>query len=130
MDNNKEHCPDPDGRKATRPLERLSAVGCLAPFAFAVVKARPQQRRARDGERAGDGEDGRVDRLEELDDFEARSREIFARESNRLDPVVDADKIAQHKKRLDDNLLRFEKNRKEVAVNRASSHWAGGPPKK
>ena len=69
-------------------------------------------------------------RLEELDDFEARSREIFARESNRLDPLVDADKIAQHKKRLDDNLLRFEKNRKEVAVNRASSHWAGGPPKK
>ena len=69
-------------------------------------------------------------RLEELNHFEAQSREIFARESARLDPIVDADKLAQLKKRLDDNLLRFEKNRKEVAANRASSHWAGGPPKK
>ena len=69
-------------------------------------------------------------RLEELDHFEAQSREIFARESARLDPAVDADKIAQQKKRLEDNLLRFENNRKEVAVYRTSSHWAGGPPKK
>jgi arylsulfatase A-like enzyme len=69
-------------------------------------------------------------RLEELDHFEAQSREIFARESARLDPVADADKIAQQKKRLDDNLLRFKKNREEVAVYRTSSHWAGGPPKK
>jgi hypothetical protein len=69
-------------------------------------------------------------RLEELDHFEAQSREIFARESARLDPVADADKIAQQKKRLDDNLLRFKKNREEVAVYRTSSHWAGGPPRK
>ena len=69
-------------------------------------------------------------RLEELDRFEAQSRAIFARESARLDPVADAYKIAQHKKRLDDNLLRFEKNREEVAVYRNSSHWAGGPPAK
>ena len=69
-------------------------------------------------------------RLEELDHFEAQSREIFARESARLDPVADADKIAQQKKRLDDNLLRFENNREEVAVYRTSSHWAGGPPRK
>jgi arylsulfatase A-like enzyme len=69
-------------------------------------------------------------RLEELDHFEAQSRAIFARESARLDPVADADKIAQLKKRLDDNLLRFEKNREEVAVYRTSSHWAGGPPRK
>ena len=39
-------------------------------------------------------------RLEELDHFEAQSRAIFARESARLDPVADADKLAQHKKRL------------------------------
>ena len=69
-------------------------------------------------------------RLEELDRFEAQSRAIFARESARLDPVADADNIAQLKKRLDDNLLRFEKNREEVAVYRTSSHWAGGPPRK
>ena len=50
-------------------------------------------------------------RLEELDHFEAQSREIFARECARLDPVADADKIAQQKKRLDDNLQRFQKNR-------------------
>jgi hypothetical protein len=68
--------------------------------------------------------------LEELDHFESQSREIFTRESARLDPVADADKIAQQKKRLDDNLLRFEKNREEVAVYRTSSHWAGGPPRK
>ena len=54
----------------------------------------------------------------------------LAREFARLDPVADADKIAQQKKRLDDNLLRFEKNREEVAVYRTSSHWAGGPPSK
>ena len=69
-------------------------------------------------------------RLEELDHFEAQSREIFARESARLDPVADAYKLVQQKKRLDDNLQRFEKNREEVAVYRTSSHWAGGPPRK
>lgn len=69
-------------------------------------------------------------RLEELDHFEAQSREIFARESARLDPVADAAKLAQMKKRLDDNVERFNKNREEVAVYRTSSHWAGGPPKK
>ena len=69
-------------------------------------------------------------RLEELDHFEAQSREIFTRESARLDPVADAAKIAKMKKRLDDNLARFDKNREEVAVYRTSSHWAGGPPNK
>lgn len=69
-------------------------------------------------------------RLEELDHFEAQSREIFTRESARLDPVADAAEIAKMKKRLDDNLARFDKNREEVAVYRTSSHWAGGPPKK
>jgi len=69
-------------------------------------------------------------RLEELDHFEAQSREIYTRESARLDPVADAAKIAKMKKRLDDNLARFDKNREEVAVYRTSSHWAGGPPNK
>ena len=69
-------------------------------------------------------------RLEELDHFEAQSRDIFTRESARLDPVADAAKIAKMKKRLDDNLARFDKNREEVAVYRTSSHWAGGPPNK
>jgi hypothetical protein len=69
-------------------------------------------------------------RLEELDHFEAQAREIFTRESARLDPVTDAGELAKQKKRLDDNLLRFEKNREEVAVYRTSSHWAGGPPAK
>ena len=69
-------------------------------------------------------------RLEELDHFEAQSRDIFTRESARLDQVVDAAKIAKMKKRLDDNLARFDKNREEVAVYRTSSHWAGGQPNK
>ena len=69
-------------------------------------------------------------RLEELDHFEAQSRDIFTRESARLDPVADAAKIAKMKKRLDDNLARFDKNREEVAVYRTSSHWACGPPNK
>lgn len=69
-------------------------------------------------------------RLEELDHFEAQSRDIYARESARLDPVADAAKLKELKKHLDDNLERFEKNREEVAVYRTSSHWAGGPPQK
>jgi len=77
---------------------------------------------------AEDVQDVYVARLEELDYFEAQAREIYSRESARLDPVADVAKLKQLRQRLDENLERFAKNRKEVAVYRTSSHWAGGPP--
>ena len=79
---------------------------------------------------AEDVQDVYVARLEELDRFEAQSREIFQRDKARLDPVADAAKIARLEKKLNSNLERFDRNRKEVAIYRNSSHWAGGPPNK
>ena len=79
---------------------------------------------------AEDVQDVYVARLEELDHFEAQARDIYARESARLDPVADAAKLKELKQRLDGNLERFARNREEVAVYRTSSHWAGSPPNK
>jgi DNA-binding protein Fis len=76
--------------------------------------------------KAIDGEDIQAvyqARLEELDKFEEQSKFNHERNMARLDPVSDADKIADSKKKLANDLKRFDNNRAEVARNRISTQW-------
>jgi arylsulfatase A len=67
-------------------------------------------------------------RFEELDHFEAMSKEQYEKNLAKLQAQGDSAGIEVLKQKLEADINRFAKNRIEVEKNMKGTHWAGGAP--
>ena len=69
-------------------------------------------------------------RLEELDRFEKMARDNFKKQYAAAEQSGDTIAMVRLTDQLAKDLIRFDRNREEVRINKNSKHWAGSPPLK